>query len=177
MRLLDVSATVPLRVGFLPFVLDKENAPSPEKAYYCAATFKDGEWHTSSPICTAGEFLAHHVMDGSQTYVGGMAYYYGVGHGGLHPRTLVETTTDRIFIARFDGQHRVLEAYVSKDNGETYTLEQVIKRIEQKDIKVWRPIVPVHAQDNMPVYWHEGVYRAHTGGWHCDAVTLVEYDD
>jgi hypothetical protein len=29
----------------------------------------------------------------------------------------------------------------------------------------------------MPVYWHEGVYRAHTGGWHCDAVMFVEYDD
>ena len=33
-----------------------------------------------------------------------------------------------------------------------------------QDIKIWRPTVPIHAQDNMPVYWHEGGYRCHTGG-------------
>lgn len=38
-------------------------------------------------------------------------------------------------------------------------------------------VVPIHAKDNMLVYWHEGTYLAHTGGWHCDAVMFVEYDD
>ncbi len=177
-RLLDVASTVPLRVGFVPFVLDREDAPSPENAYYCSAVFKDGQWKASAPICTAGEFLAKNSVDGSQTYLGGMAYYWGVGDAGLNPRSLVETVTDRIFIARFDGKDRVLEEYVSKDGGGSYLLDRVIRRIDgEKNIKIWRPIVPVYAQDNMPVYWHEGVYRAHTGGWHCDAVMLVEYDD
>lgn len=178
-RLLDVSPTVPLRVAFAPFVLDKEDAPSPENAYYCSAVFKDGRWNISKPICNAGEFLAKNVMDGSQTYLGGMAYYYGVGNAGLSPRhrNRMETTTDRIYIARYDGKNRVLEAYLSKDAGETYLLEQVIRRIDTPEIKIWRPVVPIYAQDNMPVYWHEGVYRAHTGGWHCDEVMFVEYDD
>ena len=131
----------------------------------------------SKAICSAGEFLAKNIMDGSQTYLGGMAYYYGVGDAGLNPRDHAETVTDRIYIARFDGKHRVLESYISTNGGETYLLEQVIRRTEKKDVKLWRPIVPIHAQDNMPVYWHEGVYRAHTGGWHCDAVMFVEYDD
>ncbi len=177
-RLLDVSPTVPLRVGFLPFVLDRDDAPSPEKAYYCSAVFREGKWQISEPICPAGEFLARDVTDGSQTYVGGMAYYYGVGAAGLHPNDIVETETDRIYIARFDGQDRVLEAYRSADGGRTYIPEQTVRRTsEDAGIKLWRPIVPIHAQDNMPVYWHEGVYRAHTGGWHSDAVMLVEYDD
>lgn len=175
-RLLDVSATVPLRVGFAPFVLDKDDAPSPENAYYCSAVFKNGQWNVSKPICSAGEFLAKNILDGSQTYLGGMAYYYGVGDAGLRCYA-AETTTDRVYIARFDGEHRVLESYISKDGGETYILEQVIRRIKEEDIKAWRPIVPIHAQDNMPVYWHEGTYHAHTGGWHCDVVMLVEYDD
>jgi len=106
-----------------------------------------------------------------------MAYYYGVGDAGLYTRGDVETTTDRVYIARFDGENRVLEAYLSKDGGKTYVLEQVIKRIKEENVKTWRPIVPIHAQDNMPVYWHEGTYCAHSGGWHCDAVMLVEYDD
>lgn len=173
-RLLDVAPTVPLRVGFAPFVLDDDRAPSPEKAYYCSAAFRDGKWRVSEPICPAGEFLADHILDGSQTYLGGMAYYYGVGDGGLHPNDPVETVTDRLFIARFDGEKRVLEEYVTTDGGATYTLDRVLRRTEEK---IWRPIVPVHAQDNLPVYWHEGVYRAHTGGWHCDAVMYVEYDD
>ena len=176
-RLLDVAPTLPLRVGFAPFVLDRDDAPSPEKAYYCSAVFRDGRWNISAPICTAGEFLAQNVMDGSQTYLGGMAYYYGVGDAGLHPGTRVPTVTDRIYIARFDGSRRVLEAWLSTDGGATYALEQVIRRIDVPEVKIWRPIVPVYAQDNLPVYWHEGVYRAHTGGWHCDAVMLVEYDD
>lgn len=177
-RLLDVAPTLPLRVAFAPFILDKDDAPSPEKAYYCSAVFKDGHWNVSNPICTAGEFLAEHVIDGAQTYLGGMAYYYGVGDAGLHWRTIVPTDTDRLYIARFDGKDRVLEAYCSKDGGKTYEPEQTLRRISgEKDIKIWRPIVPIHAQDNMPVYWHEGTYRCHTGGWHCDAVMLVEYDD
>ena len=85
---------------------------------------------------------------------------------------------DRVFIARYDGTDRLLESYVSGDFGETYTLEQVIRRLNTPDEKkIWRPTVPIYAQDNMPVYWHEGVYAAHTGGWHCDAVMMIEYDD
>ena len=54
----------------------------------------------------------------------------------------------------------------------------MIRRLHTEDEqKIWRPIVPIFAQDNMPVYWHEGVYAAHTGGWHCDTVMMVEYDD
>ncbi|MBR6793073.1 MAG: hypothetical protein IKM48_01800, partial [Clostridia bacterium] len=91
-------------------------------------------------------------------------------------RTFVDT--NRIFIARFDGQDRVLESYVTHNFGETYEKEQVIRRIPgDRGVKIWRPTVPIHAQDNMPVYWHEGTYTAHTGGWHCDVVMLVEYDD
>lgn len=177
-RLLDVAPTVPLRVAFAPFVLDQVDAPNPEKPYYCSATFKNGQWVVSEPICTAGEFLAKNVIDGSQTYLGGMAYYYGVGDAGLYPRDHAETHTDRIYIARFDGTDRVLEAYLSKDNGSSYQLEQTLRRIPgEENIKIWRPIVPIYAQDNMPLYWHEGTYGAHTGGWHSDAVMFVEYDD
>ena len=60
----------------------------------------------------------------------------------------------------------------------TYALEQTIRAIpKEQGVKIWRPTVPIGAQDNMPLYWHEGTYSAHTGGWHCDAVMLVEYDD
>lgn len=177
-RLLDVAPTVPLRVAFAPFVLDCDTAPNPEKAYYCSATFRDGAWQPSEPICSAGEFLAKDVKDGSQTYLGGMAYYYGVGHAGHTDKTRVQTETDRLYIARFDGKDRVLEDYRSIDSGKTYRLEQTIRRIPgEEGVKIWRPTVPIHAQDNMPLYWHEGTYRAHTGGWHCDEVMLVEYDD
>ena len=56
--------------------------------------------------------------------------------------------------------------------------EDTIRKIPgELDIKIWRPIVPIYAQDNMPLYWHEGLYGAHTGGWHCDMVAYVEYDD
>ena len=182
-RLLDVAPTLPLRVAFAPFVLDQEDAPDPAKAMYYSATFRDGRWNISQPICAAGEFLARGLLDGSQTYLGGMAYYYGVGEAGLRrysedPNHDPMTFTNRIYIARFDGQDRVLESYLSTDRGRSYQLEQVLRRIpRQKDIKIWRPIVPVYAQDNMPLYWHEGFYTAHSGGWHCDAVMYVEYDD
>ena len=177
-RLLEVAPTLPLRVGYAPFVMDQLEAPNAEKPYYCAAVFKEGKWQHAQPICKAGEFLARNIKDGSQTYLGGMAYYYGVGEAGLHPKDITETVTDRLFIARFDGKDRVLEEYVNEDGGDTYRLARVIRRIPgEEDVKIWRPIVPIHAQDNMPVYWHEGTYRAHTGGWHCDAVMLVEYDD
>ena len=73
---------------------------------------------------------------------------------------------------------RVLESYVTWDWGKSYQLEQVIRRIPgEKNIKIWRPIVPMFAQDNMPLYWHEGFYGAHTGGWKCDMVAYVEFDD
>lgn len=182
-RLLDVAPTLPLRVGFAPFQLDKEDAPDPSKPMYYSATFRDGKWEVSQPICSAGEFLAKDLLDGSQTYLGGMAYYYGVGEAGLrtykdNPAHDPATSTNRVYIARFDGKDRVLESYLSTDRGRTYQLEQELRRIPgEKDIKIWRPIVPIYAQDNMPLYWHEGLYTAHSGGWHCDAVMYVEYDD
>ena len=101
------------------------------------------------------------------------------GEEGLHRNSVPATSeTNRIFIARFDGESRVLESYVSRDRGANYLLEQTIRKIpaEQGD-KIWRPVVPIHAQDNMPVYWHEGRYECHSGGWHCDVVMYVEYDD
>lgn len=175
-RLLAVSPTKPYRVGFAPFRLNE-----PDSAYYASATWKNGAWHVSAFIATAGEFLSPaHMIDGSQTYLGGMAFYYGVGEAGFYPRDIGVINTNRIYIARFDGQRRVLESYVSHDWGDSYQLEQVIRAIDpakQPDVKIWRPTVPVHAQDNLPVYWHEGTYSAHTGGWHCDEVMLVEYDD
>lgn len=177
-RLLEVSATLPLRIGFATFVMDDMEAPSPEIPTYYSSTFKDGNWHTSQPICKAGEFLAKNVRDGSQTYLGGMAYYYGVGEAGFINNDWHKTETNRIYIARFDGNNRVLESYKSKNGGIKYDLEQVVRKIpKENEAKIWRPTVPIHAQDNMPVYWHEGIYNGHTGGWHCDVVALVEYDD
>jgi hypothetical protein len=62
--------------------------------------------------------------------------------------------------------------------GKSYALEKVIRSIpKERGIKIWRPVVPIYAQDNLPVYWHEGMYGAHTGGWHSDVVMYVEYDD
>ena len=182
-RLLDVAPTLPLRVAFAPFVMDDPKNPNPQMAFYRSATFCDGKWIHSAPICPAGEFLAAGVVDGSQTYFGGMAYYYGVGEAGLRrysedPGHDPMTFTNRIYIARFDGKDRVLESYLSTDRGKTYRLEQELRRIPgEKNIKIWRPTVPMYAQDNMPVYWHEGVYTAHSGGWHCDVKMYVEYDD
>ena len=172
-RLLAVSPTMPLRVGFAPFRLcDKESA------YYASATFVGGQWQVSEPICTAGEFLTEDMRDGSQSYLGGMAYYYGVGESGLEKIHPAVTCSNRIYIARFDGEARVLESYLSTDRGKTYVREEVIRRVPaDKNIKLWRPTVPIHAQDNMPVYWHEGIYTAHTGGWHADVVAYVSYDD
>lgn len=177
-RLMDVAATLPLRIGFAPFVMDDMLAPSPHTPTYYSATFKDGKWQISEPICKAGEFLAKNVRDGAQTYIGGMAYYYGVGEAGLTVNGQVDTETNKIYIARFDGESRVIESYKSVDGGKTYILEQVIRKIPAlENKKTWRPTVPVHAQDNMPLYWHEGKYEAHTGGWHCDVVAYVEFDD
>ena len=172
-RLLENSATLPLRVGFAPFKMNDPTTPT-----YYSATYRGGEWIVSEPICKANEFLTSGMNDGSQTYLGGMAYYYGVGEAGLHPNDPAPTCTNRIYIARCDGENRVVESYLSVDWGKCYQLEQTIRKIPyEKGIKTWRPIVPVHAQDNLPVYWHEGCYTAHTGGWHSDAVMMVEYDD
>lgn len=182
-RLLDVAPTLPLRVGYATFVMDRADAPDPEKPVYYSATFQEGQWVASEAICKAGEFLAKNVIDGSQTYLGGMGYYYGVGEAGLRgysedPNQDPMTFTNRIYIARFDGQDRVLESYLSTNRGKSYALEQVIRRIPgAEDVKIWRPIVPLYAQDNMPLYWHEGRYTAHSGGWHCDVKMYVDYDD
>ena len=174
-RLLEVTPTLPCRVGLASFELNK-----PETITYYIASWNGDRFALSAPICSGGEFLSPDWQtDGSQTYLGGMACYYGVGFAGMNPRAeRGSINTDRVFIARFDGRDRVLESYTSEDRGATYSLEQVIRRIPGADgRKIWRPTVPIHAQDNLPVYWHEGVYCAHTGGWHCDAVMLVEYDD
>ena len=172
-RLLAVSPTIPYRVGLAPFVLG--DAAS---AHYVSACFRDGRWQVSAPIAKAGEFLAPAQIDGAQTYLGGMAYYYGVGEAGFYPKHPGVIDTNRIYIARFDGEARLMESYVTFDGGATYELEQTIRRIPaDRNVKIWRPTVPIGAQDNLPVYWHEGSYSAHTGGWHCDAVMLVEYDD
>lgn len=185
-RLLEVSPTYPLRVGLAAFsYADPETTvtPLPETlTYYMARYRKETGWYLSAPICKGGEFLAPYIMDGAQTYVGGMACYYGVGDAGCD-KLENYSTTDRVYIARFDGTARVLESYVTHDSGKTYTLEQTVRRIEatgdrnEEQVKIWRPIVPIHAQDNLPVYWHEGTYSAHTGGWHADVCAYVEYDD
>ena len=172
-RLLENAPTLPLRVGFAPFVMNDPTTPT-----YFSATYRNGEWQVSEPICKANEFLTTGMNDGSQTYLGGMAYYYGVGEAGLHPNDPAPTSTNRIYIARCDGENRVVESYLSTDSGKTYQLEQTLGKIpNEKEIKYWRPIVPIHAQDNLPVYWHEGSYTAHTGGWHSDAILPIEYDD
>ena len=173
-RLCSVSPLPPYRVGVASFVLNK-----PETLTYYSATWRDGKWNLSAPIAKGGEFLSpDNMLDGSQTYVGGMAYYYGVGEAGLSKKHPAPTYSNRLFIARYDGKDRVLECYVSHDLGETYTLEQTVRRVPgELGIKIWRPIVPIYAQDNLPVYWHEGPYGAHTGGWLSDVVTYVEYDD
>ncbi len=179
-RLLEVSSTLPLRVGFATFTVDHINNPDPTLPTYYSATFRDGAWQISEPICKAGEFLARDIFDGSQTYLGGMAYYNGVGEAGYEPKfvSCTDSDTNRIYLARFEGKARVLESYVSKNFGKSYELEQCIRRIPaEKNVKIWRPTVPIGAQDNMPLYWHEGTYSAHTGGWHCDTVMYIEFDD
>lgn len=173
-RLLAVAPTAPYRIGLASFELNR-----PETIVYYSAIYRDGAWRLSAPIARGGEFLSPDTMvDGSQTYVGGMAYYYGVGEAGLHPKDVAPTCTNRLYIARFDGERRLLESYRSDDWGATYRHEQAIRSIpKDAEIKIWRPTVPIYAQDNLPVYWHEGVYGAHTGGWHSDIVMYVDYDD
>ena len=173
-RLCAVAPIEPYRVGFASFSVN-----CPETITYYSATYHSGKWHLSEPIATGGEFLSPATMrDGSQTYVGGMSYYYGVGEAGLHPNDPAPTETNRIYLARLNGSHRVLESYISHDWGKTYHLEQELRSIpKEENIKIWRPITPIYAQDNLPVYWHEGTYNAHTGAWHSDAVMYVEYDD
>ncbi len=173
-RLLEVAPTLPYRVGLAAFVMDK-----PESITYFVASWTPDGFRLSAPICKGGDFLAPpQQKDGSSSYVGGMACYYGVGAAGMGPGKCGETIdTDRVFIAREEGGDWLLESYVSTDRGEHYRPEQTVRRLSAPGMKLWRPTVPIHAQDNLPVYWHEGSYTAHTGGWHSDAVMLVEYDD
>ena len=172
-RLCAVAPTVPLRVGFVPFELG--NAQS---CVYYSATYCNKQWNLSEPIVKEGGFLAPRQTDGSETYVAGMAYYYGVGEAGFHPADGGITDTNKIFIAHTDENFWFLDSFVTHDGGKTYEKYETIRKIPACDnIKIWRPTVPVHAQDNLPVYWHEGTYSAHTGGWHCDVVMDVLYDD
>lgn len=172
-RLLSVAPTLPYRVGLAAFVLDDADS-----AVYYSATYKEDKWTLSEPIAKPGAFLAPGQTDGSQTYIPGMSYYYGVGEAGFHPCDGGYIDTNRIYLARADEKCWYLESYVSHNAGASYECEQVIRKIPMEEKrKIWRPLVPVYAQDNLPLYWHEGVYSAHTGGWHCDAVMLVEYDD
>lgn len=171
-RLLSVAPTVPLRIGLATF-----RYPEDSCAVYRVATCKEGVWRISEEIVSSGAFLAPGQDDGSASYVAGMEFYYGVGEAGFsfHGGS---SNTNRLFLARATRSHWVLESYVTEDGGSTYAPEQIIREIPlSENIKIWRPTVPIFAQDNMPLYWHEGVYSAHTGGWHCDAVALVEYDD
>ena len=171
-RLLAVSPTEPCRVGLATFTYEKD-----KEAVYRVASFRNGAWMLSEPIVGSGEFLTKGIYDGSQTYVGGFEFYYGVGDAGLHPTWITPNTTDRIFTARMkqDGRY-VIESYLTTNHGKIYELEEIIRNVPE-GLKAWRPTVPVHAQDNMPVYWHEGTYTAHTGGWHSDVVMYVEYDE
>lgn len=172
-RLLAVSPVMPYRIGLAAFTLD--NADS---IVYYAAEYNCGKWVLSEPVAKAGDFLAPNQTDGSQTYVGGMAFYYGVGEAGFNSADGGVIDSNRLYLSRTDGEYWYMESYVSHDCGKSYELEQIIRKIPNgKNIKIWRPTVPVYAQDNLPVYWHEGSYSAHTGGWNCDAVMLVEYDD
>ena len=176
-RLLDVSAAPPYRVAFAPFALTSDDAPDPSLPTYYSASFRDGAWRVSKPIAKAGGFLADHILDGSQTYLPGMAYYFGVGDAGFHKNSAcAKSFTDRVYLARFEEGTCVLESYLTQNGGESYEFEQEICRVTGEN-KIWRPTVPLYAGDNLPVYWHEGVYTAHSGGWHSDVVMPVEYDD
>jgi len=176
-RLLTVAPIEPLRIAICRFP-NKDF----EKGEYYALRFKNGKWYQSEKICDNFSSLAPAQRDGSQTYVGGMEYYFGAGDSGNRVGDIDSITfTDRIFAARCSENAWVLESYLSYDMGKTYFLEQTIRCIPRngtdEDIKIWRPTVPVFAEDNMPLYWHEGTYTAHTGGWHCDVNMYIEYDD
>ncbi len=172
-RLLEVSAILPFRVGFCTFEVGK-----PETITYYLSHYERDGWITSEPICEGGEFLSPPGQsDGSETYVGGMACYWGTGFAGLRTKKGSPVyagepiTSDRVYIARFDGSARVLESYVSSDSGRTYLYEKTLRSIPKaENIKILRPTVPLYASDALQVYWHEGVYGGYAGGWHCDAV-------
>ena len=171
-RLLTVAPTVPIRVGLATF-----KYPDDKSAVYRVATFNGGEWLLSSPIADSGMFLAPGQTDGSASYVPGFEFYYGVGESGLSYHK-GKINTNRIFLARKSEKYWLVESYVSENGGADYLLEQEIRKIPiERNIKIWRPTVPVFAEDNMPVYWHEGIYYGHTGAWHCDEVMLVDYDN
>ena len=172
-RLLAVFPTEPLRVAIAAF---------PGKTYaradYRILRFREGRWQLSAPLCENLECLAPGQTDGSQTYVGGMEFYFGAGDAALCELHGSDNDTDRVFAAYRGPSDWILESYVTHDGGRTYPSEQVIRRIPASTgRKLWRPTVPAFAQDNLPVYWHEGTYTAHTGGWHCDVNMLIDYDD
>lgn len=76
---MEVSPTLPFRIGLCTFKLNDVSS-----AVYRIASYTDGEWILSAPIAKAGAFLAPEQLDGSQTYVGGMALYYVAGEAGIY---------------------------------------------------------------------------------------------
>ena len=56
-----------------------------------------------------------------------MSYYYGVGEAGIHEMHGGISETNRIFLTRKGENSWLLESYLSKDCGSTYTVEQIIK--------------------------------------------------
>lgn len=174
-RLLSVAPTVPARIALAAF-----EYPGSTSADYRVATWRGGAWRVSEVIAPSGAFLADFdsdgapVHDGSETYVGGMEFYWGVGAPAFRRDTPAFTDSDAVYLIRRcnDGTW-VLERYTSCDRGKTYRFEYTVYTA-RRGMKLWRPVVPVWAQDNMPVYCHEGEYVAYKGGWHCDVIMPVE---
>lgn len=177
-RLLSVAPTVPPRIAFAAF-----SYPSDPEAAYRVATWHNGAWRVSDDIVKSGAFLSDNdsdgrpVRDGSETYVGGAEFYWGIGAPAFRRDTPAHTDGDAIYIIRKkDDGIWAMERYVSQNCGKTYDLEHTVYTAAHGR-KLWRPVVPVYAQDNMPVYCHEGAYVAYKGGWHCDMIMPTETDD
>lgn len=76
----------------------------------------------------------------------GMTYIaYVTDMGEIHVKELdvAPTVPLRLGYAPFEPEEHMTTAV-----GLTYTLDRVLRRTEEK---IWRPIVPVHAQDGLPV--------------------------
>lgn len=176
-RLLSVAPTVPPRIVFAAF-----RYPGDTEAVYRVATWRDGAWQISGDIAGSGAFLSDNdsygrpVRDGSETYVGGAEFYWGIGAPAFRRDTPAHTDGDALYLIRKRQDEKwVMERYVSQDCGKTYEFEHTVHTAADGH-KLWRPVVPVYAQDEMPVYCHEGIYVAYKGGWHCDMIMPTETD-